>query len=221
MNTDKTPAGTNNANMQIIRSKNLNALPISVIIPAQEKRMEFMHQYTLPLLQANNPIEIIINKDLGNAAKKRNQAFEQATQPFVMFLDDDKLLPKDYIKTLHNSLIISGADFVYTGYTGVVLYPNTHPCKTNYRVRTRDFDIRVLKNANYIDTTSLMKREAFPGFDETLLQHDDWDLYLNMASKGTRGHAVHGLEFFSFYMDEGITSINNKDCSDIIKSRYK
>lgn len=199
-----------------------NGLPISVIIPLQKKRMEFFTQFTLPLLKANYVSEIIINEEDGNAAKKRNEGFKKSTQPFVCFLDDDKLLPKDYLKTLFDAMNKnSSVDFVYTGYTGIVLYPNTHPCKGNYKIKTCDFDAKALRHANYIDTTSLMRREAFPGFDETLPQHDDWDLYCHMAANGKKGMAVHGLEFFSFYLDEGITSINNKDCSNIIRNKYK
>lgn len=197
-------------------------LPVSVIIPLQEKRKEFFHQYTLPMLQANNPEEIIIIDGPGNAAQKRNTGFKISKQPFVLFLDDDKLLPKNYLLTLYKSLTYHpDVDFVYTGYTGIVLHPDTHPCKKNYKIPTRDFDPQQLKHANYIDTTSLIRREAFPGFDETLPQHDDWDLYLHMIKLGSKGKAVHDLEFFSFFLDEGITSVNNKDCSEIIRNKYK
>lgn len=206
--------------IQIIRSKDLRCLPISVIVPLQEKRQEFFHQFTLPMLHTNNVAEIIINTGPGNAAVKRNQGAKVATQPFLCFADDDKLLPADYLRTLHKALISSDCDFAYTGYTGIVLHPATHPVKNNYTIRTRDFDQKALLSANYIDTTSLMKREAFPGFDETIPQHDDWDLYCNMATRGSKGLAVHGLQFFSFFLDEGITSVNNKDCSTIIRSRY-
>lgn len=206
--------------MQTITQK--DALPISVIVPLQEKRLEFFTQFTLPLLKANNPAEIIINTKEGNAAKKRNEGFKESTQPFVSFWDDDKLGPKDYLKTLYEVLVQNPTiDFVYTGYRGIVLHPDTHPVKTNYKIPTRDFDLQRLKRGNYIDTTSLMRRTAFPGFDESLVQHDDWDMYLNMASRGSKGKAVHGLEFFSFFLDEGITSVNNKDCSDIIRKRYE
>jgi glycosyltransferase involved in cell wall biosynthesis len=198
------------------------ALPISVIIPLQEKRKEFFYQFTLPLLKASQPAEIIINDGPGNAAVKRNQGFKVSRQPFILFLDDDKLLPRDYLSVLHHTLEQHpDIDFVYTGYTGIVLHPNTHPCKGNYRIRTKEFDVKSLKSANYIDTTSLMRRDAFAGFDETIPQHDDWELYLHMATNGKKGKAVHGLEFFSFFLDEGITSVNNKDCSTIIRDRYK
>lgn len=208
--------------MSIIKSEKLNPLPISVIVPLQEHRRNFFNRFTFPLIKANYPAEIIVNSDEGNAAKKRNEGFKDSTQPYVMFLDDDKLIPADYLEHLFNNLnLVPNIDFVYTGYTGIVLHPDTHPVKNNYKIRTKNFDVKALHNANYIDTTSLMKREAFPGFDETLPQHDDWDLYLNMASRGSKGMAVHGLEFFSFYLDEGITSVNNKDCTEIIKNRYK
>lgn len=201
-----------------------NGIPVSVIIPLQKKRTEFFYQFTLPLLlphdYKHSPCEIIINDEDGNAAQKRNEGFKKSTQPFVLFLDDDKLLPKDYIKILFEAINEQEIDFVYTGYRGIVLYPDTHPVKNNYRIKTRDFNVQALKQNNYIDTTSLMRRTAFPGFDESLPQHDDWDLYLNMASRGSKGKAIHGLEFFSFFFDEGITSINNKDCSDIIRKRY-
>jgi len=198
------------------------ALPISVIVPYQEKRHEFFMNFTLPLLHQSGAREIIVNGNPGNAAKKRNEAFERSTQPFICFVDDDKLLGRNYLKTLFDNLQQNPhIDFVYTGYTGIVLHPNTHPVKNNYRIRTRDFDPKSLASANYIDTTSLMVREAFPSFDETLPQHDDWDMYMNMVSKGKKGMAVHGIEFYSFFLDEGITSINNKDCSDIIRARYK
>jgi len=204
--------------------KHEQGLPISVIIPVQEKRMEFFCQFTLPMLLSNKdnpPAEVIINYGDGNAAKKRNEGFQKSSQKFVFFLDDDKLLPKDYLLILYDTLRIHNEiDFVYTGHRGIVLHPETHPCKNNYKIHTRDFDVKSLRNANYIDTTSLMKREVFPGFDETLPQHDDWDLYLNMATRGAKGMAVHGLEFFSFFLDEGITSVNNKDCTDIVRKKY-
>lgn len=197
-------------------------IPVSVIVPLQEKRKEFFYQFVLPLLKANQPAEIIIHDGEGNAAKKRNEGFAKSTNPLVCFCDDDKLLGKDYLKTLYSTLydFKFKSDFVYTGYTGIVMH-ESHPCKTNYKIETKDFNMNDLKISNYIDTTSLIRRGAFPGFDETLEQHEDWDLYLRMATNGAKGVAVHGLQFFSFYIDEGISSKNNKDCTAIIKNRYK
>lgn len=195
--------------------------PVSIIIPLQEKRKKFFHQFVLPLAMANEPAEVIIHSGPGNAAQKRNQGFYKSTQPYVMFLDDDKLLPEDCLYKMYAELEQnSNAGYAYTGYTGIVLHHATHPCKSNYNIPTVDFDEKQLRRSNFIDTTSLIRREVFPRFDEEIPQHDDWELYMHMLSKGVKGVAVHGVEFLSFFLDEGITSINNKDCSEIIRKRY-
>lgn len=208
--------------IKVFENRHETALPISIIVPLQDKRMDFFTNYVLPLLQQSGAREVIVNNNPGNAAQKRNEGFKHATQPFVCFVDDDKLLPRNYLLTLYQAIKQNPKiDFVYTGYTGIVLHPDTHPCKNNYQIHTRDFDLEALKRNNYIDTTSLIRKDAFPGFDEMLPQHDDWDMYLNMATRGFNGKAVHGLSFFSFFLDEGLTSVNNQDCSLIIRNRYK
>jgi hypothetical protein len=49
------------------------------------------------------------------------------------------------------------------------------------------FDYEKLRQMPYIHTTSLIRRQAFPGFDESLKKFQDWDLFLTMAEKGGRG----------------------------------
>jgi len=47
-----------------------------------------------------------------------------------------------------------------------------------------------LKKFNYIDVTSLLRREDFPRFDESLKKFQDWDLWLSIAQKGKTGICV-------------------------------
>ena len=68
-------------------------LPISVIVPLSKNRRSFFENFVLPLIEANNPVEIIVNDDEGRAPKKRNDGFKKSTQPFLFFCDDDILLP--------------------------------------------------------------------------------------------------------------------------------
>jgi hypothetical protein len=49
------------------------------------------------------------------------------------------------------------------------------------------FDAERLKKMNYIHTSSLMRRAAFPGFDESLKRLQDWDLWLTMGERGQSG----------------------------------
>jgi phosphatidylinositol alpha-1,6-mannosyltransferase len=55
------------------------------------------------------------------------------------------------------------------------------------RFRGRAFDATALRKGNWIHTSALMRREAFPGFDPELKKFQDWDLWWTMAENGLRG----------------------------------
>ena len=199
-----------------------DGLPVSVIVPLSEKRHDFFYNMVYPLLQASNVNEIIINTDLGNAPKKRNDGFDKSTQPYIFFCDDDILIPTNYIENLYNVLSKSPElAFTYTGYQGIVVHPESHPIKTNFQIPNIEFDIQRLKFANYISTMSLMKREWFPRFDEKLKRLQDYDLWLSIVNKGGIGKLVHDTTFYAFYLDEGITSDKNSEVDAITAIRDK
>ena len=200
-----------------------DGLPISVIIPLSEKRENFFYDYVYPLIEINNPNEIIINTYKGTAPRKRNIGFNKSTQPYIFFCDDDILLPNDYLLKLYNTLIKSiNVGYVYTGYKGIVLHPESHPMKGNFEIKSNEFNIDLLKRGNYISTMSLMKREVFPRFDENLRRFQDWDLYLTMLSNGVEGKFVKDLQFMAYYIDSGITTNDNDivDAFRIIKHKH-
>lgn len=201
---------------------NTDGLPISVIVPLQEKRKRFFYQFVLPLIKANNPKEIIINLNDGGASKKRNEGFKISTQPFVSFVDDDILLPNGYFSALHMAISNTNFGYAYTGYIGIVTYPDTNPIKTNFILPTTEYNIdKLLNEGNYISSISLIKRKIFPLWDESLSRFTDYDLYLRLFKNGIIGKAVHGVDFFAFYMDEGMTTINNGDTyQDIVKKHF-
>jgi glycosyltransferase involved in cell wall biosynthesis len=195
-----------------------DGLPISIIIPHGRSgaRDKFFNNMVFPLIEANEPIEIIINSDLGKAPKKRNDGFKKSTQPFVFFCDNDVLLPKNYLKTLHETLLKNpDCGFAYTGYHGIVLDTAVnHPLTHNFRIPTVPFNPIILKNGNYISTMSLVRRECLPQpnpFDENLKRLQDWDFYLTMVNNGIKGISVPDIEYFAYYIDEGITSNKNNE----------
>lgn len=201
-----------------------DGLPISVIVPLNKKRSEFFNNYVLPLIEANNPNEIIINSDGGLAPKKRNDGFKKSTQPYVFFCDDDILLPANYLESLYNNLLKQPKNigYTYTGYEGIVLNPVTHPMRGNFKIQSVIFDPNALKNANYISTMSLMRREIFPQFDENLKRFQDWDIYLTLLNKGIYGILTKNITFFAYYLDEGITSNSNNqnEAYHIIRQKH-
>jgi glycosyltransferase involved in cell wall biosynthesis len=170
-----------------------DGLPISVIIPTTKDKLrkDFFENYVFPLIDANRPMEIIINDDLGGAPKKRNDGFKKSTQPFVFFCDNDILLPKNHLEKLLDVLNKNpDKAFAYSGYVAIVLDTINHPIKTNFMIPTMPYSVERLKQANFISTMSLIRRELFPMFDENLKRLQDWDIYLTMLKNGNKGIAV-------------------------------
>lgn len=197
-------------------------LPISVIVPLSKNRRSFFENFVLPLIEANNPIEIIVNDDEGSAPKKRNAGFKKATQPFLFFCDDDIILPANYIQSLYNALIKNpDIGFAYTGYHGIVLHPESHPVHGNFQIPGIPFSSEALKRANYISTMTLVRKELFPGFDENLKRLQDWSLWLTIVENGSRGILVPNLAFYAYYLDSGITSNTNSEIDAINAIRRK
>jgi glycosyltransferase involved in cell wall biosynthesis len=189
-----------------------DGLPISVIVPLTRTRRKFFNEFVLPLIEANNVNEIVINDNVGLAPKKRNDGFKKSTQPYLFFCDDDILLPANYLETLYN-VLNNNPDFAfaYTGYQGIVLHPETHPMRGNFAIPTRPYNSESLKHGNYISTMSLVRRDIFPMFDEKLKRLQDWDIWLTLAAQGHKGIAIPNLEFFAYYLDSGITSNTNNE----------
>jgi hypothetical protein len=197
-------------------------LPVSVIVPLSRSRRGFFDNMVLPLIEANNPVEIVINDGEGSAPKKRNEGFDKSTQPFVFFCDDDILLPADYIGSLHDALVKNpNCGFAYTGYHGIVLHPESHPMHGNFQIHPVEFNASMLMRGNYISTMSLVRRELFPGFDESLLRLQDWDVWLTIVKNGNRGVLVPNLTFYAYYLDSGITSNMNSEIDAINAIRRK
>lgn len=213
--------------MSITIDKVDDALPISVIVPLDPKRRQFFENFVLPLIEANNPAEIIVNDNKGGAPEKRNAGFDKSTQPYIFFCDDDILLPADHFQKLYDVLIRAGIKsdvvygYAYSGYQGIVLHPQSHPMRGNFKIPTRDWNYNALKQANYISTMALIDRKYFPRFDESLNRLQDWDIWLTMLNKGAHpvvhGVAVHDNEFYAYYLDEGITSNTNNERENLIK----
>jgi len=199
-----------------------DTLPISVIVPMSPKRNDFFYNMVYPLLEANRPAEIIVNDNVGGAPKKRNDGFDKSTQPFVFFCDDDILLPKDYLEKLFRLLEKNPSKaYSYTGYHGIVLHPESHPMRGNFQIPSVPFSGQRLKQGNFISTMSLIRREKFPRFDESLKRLQDWDLWLTMLKNGDEGVLELTSKYFAYYLDEGITSNSNNETDAILRVLQK
>lgn len=209
--------------MAITIDKVDDGLPISVIVPLSKKREHFFYNITLPLIEANNPAEIIINDNPERQGKKRNDCLDKATQEYVFFCDDDIILPANLLENMYNKLeenkYRSNAriGYAYCGYKGIVIHAATHPMKGNFDIKSRPFDPVALRRANYISPMSLFVKDWLVKFDEELTRLEDWDLYLTLLDQGIIGVEMPNDMFYAFYLDEGTTSNNNDERSQIIK----
>jgi glycosyltransferase involved in cell wall biosynthesis len=128
--------------------------------------------------------EVVIEH--GGAPKARNEGFKYTKGCYVSFWDADCYAKPEMAKRWMQEFESTKADFVYSGYefldkAGIVA---SHP-----------FDPWMLTCGNYIATMFPMRREIFPGFDESLKGAQDWDLWLTLAEKGFVGSYIAGEGF--------------------------
>ena len=114
----------------------------------------------------------------------------------MIFLDADAVLTPDTLRQLSEALdahveaAYAFCDFTF-GWK---------------RFKTGPFDAERLKRRNMIHTGALIRREAFPGFDESIKRFQDWDLWLTMLGQGRTGVHVPGLVMHMRVERKGISS---------------
>lgn len=167
---------------------------LSIIIPIRQGGNPAI---TLTSLAASTfqDFEIICSWDHGgNANAARNAGFRLSSAPYVLFSDDDiRWHPGALARLIRTLEDNPGAAYAYGSYV------------MGGRVQCdRPFDGARLRRGNYISTMSVIRREAFPGFDESLRRLQDWDLWLTMLGRGHVG-VYCGAEIFTTLVRNGIT----------------
>jgi len=181
-------------------------LPISVVIPHRKDRESWFLQNCLPQVIDNNPLEIIIEDWDGGACEKRNVGATKATQPYLMFVDDDSYLYEFALIEMLRALEANpDSTFAYSDARHVMYQGIPYPNGNGIR-KAMPWNIESLKRGNYVETMSLMRREAFVGFDSTIKRFQDWDLWLTLASMGHRGVYIPKTLFELHHFDIGISA---------------
>ena len=112
--------------------------------------------------------------------KTRNFALKNTKGEYLVQLDADDYLDSNYIETLVNKAIETGADIVYADY-------KTFGAESK-RSNFPQFSLEELKNHNYINVSCLLKVSAVSNFqfDEVLngKTHEDWDFFLGLCTDG-------------------------------------
>jgi len=180
---------------------------ISVIIPIYNHAFTLKQSAQSLIMQTYRPLEVIMVNDgstdgsgfvaeevketlTGNgirasvlrqqnkgAAAARNRGFREAKGDFVIFWDADTIGKPEMLKKMADILVMHPrASYAYSRF------------KFGWKtIKSHEFDTDLLKKMNYIDTTSLIRRTDFSGFDESLKRFQDWDLWLTMLEQGKTG----------------------------------
>jgi glycosyltransferase involved in cell wall biosynthesis len=130
-------------------------------------------------------IEFMHNQTNHGAPYTRNKGARRARGEFLLFCDADIILNRDMLTTMLSTLSQAPkASYAYSsfkfGRKTFKLFP---------------FDREKLKKMPYIHTTSLLRKEHFPGFDEKITRLQDWDLWLTMLELGHTGIWIDKILF--------------------------
>lgn len=136
-----------------------------------------------------NVIQIQKNAGVGNA---RNTAIRQAQTEFILPLDaDDKIAP-DFIK--------KAIDFLNQNPEYVLVYGNQQRFGEDDKLVSPPlFDGSMLLSGNYINNSSLYRKVAWDctsGYDTTLPNYEDWDMWIQLYSNGGTFKKLEELALF-------------------------
>lgn len=167
---------------------------LSIIIPIREGSKP---DTTLQSLDRSTfrDFEVICSWDHGHGANAaRNAGFRLAAGSLLLFSDDDIAWMPDALARLVSTLDAHPeASYSYGAYT------------MGARVQCdREWSAADLRRSNFVSTMSVIRREHFPGFDETLKRLQDYDLWLTMLAAGRTG-VYCGATVFSTKVRDGIT----------------
>ncbi len=111
------------------------------------------------------------------APTARNQGYKMSNGHYVVFWDADISAREDMLEKMQLALERNpNKSFVYSSFYFL-----------GKKMKCGPFKAQRLKKQNYITTTSLIKSEDFPGFDQTLKRFQDWDLWLTMLENKKQG----------------------------------
>lgn len=187
---------------------------ISIIIPNRESENCYKTLESLKE-QIGKDSEIIVVYDEGKGANwARNRGAEIAEGRFLLFSDNDIIWQAYAVADLWIEL----ENHPEAGYSY-----GWYQIENEGDYCTQQFSDYLLRKQNYISTMSMIRKEVFPGFDESLQRLQDWDLWLTILEKGIIG-SYCGQHIFTTKKREGITygsGISWEESRKIVMEKHK
>jgi glycosyltransferase involved in cell wall biosynthesis len=137
----------------------------------------------------------------------RQTGLDLATGDLVLAGDADAIYGEDCLGALEQALEAEpSADWAYCDFER--LFTETGERGVYH---ARPWDVPSLREHNYINAASLVRRAAIPPFDLEIKRLTDWDVWLTMADEGRRGVYVPKTLFLSYVRPEGISAQGRYD----------
>jgi glycosyltransferase involved in cell wall biosynthesis len=199
---------------------------ISVIIPVRPGGHAGITLASLGA-QTFRDFEIVISPDVSGlpdnrgANWARNHGAAKARGEYLLFSDDDIRWEPDALKrlwrALENDRLHREPSFAYGPYD--LIDAGGHAT----RFCDREFSADRLRRGSFISTMSLVRRDHFPGFDESLGRLQDWDLWLTMSAAGHTGAYCGPEPLFSTHVRPGITlgAVSWREARNQVAAKHK
>lgn len=129
----------------------------------------------------------VITGDWGTPNPARNEGLARCSEDWVVFFDADNLMPQGYLEAMLKNASDAEAKIAY-------FYPDIRICDQTMRPirfnRTPEWSEEGLSRGNFVDTSSLWRREALHsvggwGFNQPT--EDDYYLCMRMMHRGWTG----------------------------------
>ena len=124
-------------------------------------------------------VKVILQENQGSNPA-RNRGLREARGEFVIFCDADVIMKPKMLERMFKVLRDHPeVSYAYSAFTfGWKLF------------RGVLFSEKLLKERNFIHTTSLVRRLDFPGFDPNIKRLQDWDVWLTMLERRKIGRLI-------------------------------
>ncbi len=176
-----------------IKNQSYNNTEIIIVDDGSDRNEELLkivNEYKHKLLLSFYKLE----KNSG-ANYARNYGFSKSHGEYLFFCDSDVILANRIFEKMMQMLQEE---------------PSVSWVYCNYLLGSRElsffpFEGDRLYNYNFCSTMSLIKRSAFPGFDNIIKRYQDWDLFLTIYENGNKGKWINEFLFYAEDREDGIT----------------
>ena len=127
----------------------------------------------------------VINQENRGSNPARNRGAKEASGEYIIFCDADIMMEPEMLEVMLSTLEKNPqASYAYSSF------------KYGFKIfKLWPFDAEKLKKMPYIHTTSLIRREHSPGWDENIKRLQDWDIWLTMLEQDRAGVWINKILF--------------------------